>query len=288
MPPPANSGPSFATWQKGKFHANVGTVNSVAGKCVNCHYNIMPNARFLGYNHTTLISATGTIPTPMGNLTTDCASCHSSNVGTSWTGARAASPHTAAFLQSSSCVACHVEAGPTTYTPGTPVGMPTGAINIARVGYTLTFYHIPPATIPGQNGGTVAIRPYNLSKTQCLYCHFTAANNIVVPPNGTVIIGKAPAPGTTGWGPGMMGAGALTSLVGNHNLAPTSFTFTQAKGITTSVGGTRIPTCAACHEPHRRAGTITGRIAPAAIALARAGRTRTRLPWLPKGQPSGA
>lgn len=264
--PAANAGSDYAQWQKAKFHTNVTTVNISSGKCANCHYNIMPNASFTTYNHTQLISSSGTISTPAGQLTSDCSSCHTTNIGTSWLGASVTSPHTATFLQTASCVTCHVQGGTQTYsgsvTSGTAVGMPTGMITVSDSNgpngtYNLTFYHVSPASVTGSQGTVTIKGSYNLNGTACIYCHSSAANNVVVAASSTNIIAAAPGSGATGWSGGTMGYGSGGTY--NHYLAPTSYTYTSGSGITASSGGSIPGTCSACHENARPSGHNTGK-----------------------------
>lgn len=104
-PPAANAGADYTQWQSAKFHTKVTTVDTSNGKCANCHYNLMPNASFTGYDHTKLISATGsvTLPNGLGKITSDCSSCHTQDIGTDWLKATATG-HTQPF---GNCAGCH-------------------------------------------------------------------------------------------------------------------------------------------------------------------------------------
>jgi hypothetical protein len=181
------------------------------------------------------------------HLSTDCAGCHLTNVGTNWTGAVGAGPHTLSFLQTSSCVSCHVKGGPAantggTVTAGIAVGMPTGKTQINN-NNNLGFVHVDP------NG------KFDFSTTSCLVCHANAANSVLVPAGGTSIIGAVyPSP----WALATMGtyktATALTAstttgtdgtTAGGTHVLPTSFTYNGA--VVTASGGTTIGTCMPCH-----------------------------------------
>ena len=251
--PAANAGPSYAKWKSATFHSVVPTVST--GKCVNCHYNIMPTDAFTTYQHATNLvtsTATGNLPVPTHAgvyVKQDCGACHGANTGKTWLGASAASPHTATFLATANCVSCHVASGgPTTYASGVAVGMPAGAVSMADSHGTISFYHISPTTVTRYGGtGTVTINgSYNLSQTACIFCHAAAAKAIEVPAGSTSVIKAAPT--GTGWSGGVMGP---STTLGYHLLAPTTYTYTSGTGITAATGGSKPTTCSTCHEQAR-------------------------------------